>query len=91
MVDPTVLNPFRFTSLRGQAINFAINLNEIISLRKKQGSGRITLLHPSPIPLFVGATPLSDNRHRLEMNRDAMLSSNFHLPILSAMLLLIPV
>jgi hypothetical protein len=43
---------------------------------KRPAARRLTMLSPS------------DNRELTEMNRDAILSLNFHLPILPAMLLL---
>jgi hypothetical protein len=48
------------------------------------------ILFPSP-KMPVGAATVADNRQLHETNRDAMHSPNFHLPILSAMLLLISV
>jgi hypothetical protein len=65
------------------------NLNEIKSLRKKPGGGTLSSLHPFPQHhSWSAAATLADNRQVYEINRDTMLSPNFHLPILLAVLLL---
>jgi hypothetical protein len=85
---------FKKRSLSCSASTLASKPNRITSLRKNTGwgSGHLPTSFSAPRSRPAKKTmQLADNRQIIERIHDAMLSSNFHLPILSAVLTSIPV